>query len=86
MAIGFEDHCWKDIVTPEILETYAPYRRQTYIGQRPALLAIDLYNKVYEGGNVPVVEAHRKFPGACGEYAWTLKAWISLSNFFLSAW
>src|SRR5215469_8763670 len=51
MAIAkFEDHCWKDIVTPEILETYTPYHRDTYIGQRPALLAIDLYNLVYEGG------------------------------------
>src|SRR5437773_12038930 len=51
MAIAnFEDHCWKDIVTPEILETYKPYHRETYIGQRPALLAIDLYNLVYEGG------------------------------------
>src|SRR5438132_490856 len=37
----FEDHCWKDIVTPDILETYKPYHRETYIGQRPALLAID---------------------------------------------
>ena len=43
----FEDHCWQDIVTPEILETYTPYHRETYIGQRPALLAIDLYNLAY---------------------------------------
>ena len=47
---NFEDHCWKDIVTPEILKTYTPYHRETYIGQRPALLAIDLYNLAYEGG------------------------------------
>jgi len=37
----FEGHCWKDIVTPEILETYTPYHRETFIGQGPALLAID---------------------------------------------
>ena len=38
MAVAkFEDHCWKDVVTPEILETYIPYHRDTYIGQRPAL-------------------------------------------------
>jgi maleamate amidohydrolase len=44
MAVeNFEDHCWKDIVTPEILKTYTPYQRETYIGQRPALLAIDFY-------------------------------------------
>ena len=51
MAVeNFEDHCWKDVVTPEILKTYTPYHRETYIGQRPALLAIDLYNLAYEGG------------------------------------
>jgi len=50
MSVGFEDHCWKDIVSPEILKTYTPYHRETFIGQRPALLAIDLYNLAYEGG------------------------------------
>ena len=49
MAAEFEDHCWQDIVSPEILKTYTPYHRETYIGQRPALLAIDLYNLAYEG-------------------------------------
>ena len=33
-----------------LLKTYTPYHRETYIGQRPALLAIDLYNLAYEGG------------------------------------
>jgi len=37
----FEGHCWKDIVTPEILETYTPCHRESLIGQGPALLAID---------------------------------------------
>ena len=41
MTVGFEEHCWKDIVSPEILKTYTPYHRETYIGQRPALLAIE---------------------------------------------
>ena len=43
----FEDHCWSDIVTPEILKTYQDYVRETYIGKKPALLAIVLYNLVY---------------------------------------
>src|SRR5205807_359447 len=62
----FEDHCWKDIVTPDILETYKPYHRETYIGQRPALLAIDLYNLVYEGGPKQpheLVKDHKSFFG-----------------------
>ena len=56
MARDFEDYCWKDIVNPEILEIYEPYRRKLFVGPKPAVLAIDLYNKAYEGGNRPVIE------------------------------
>jgi maleamate amidohydrolase len=66
----FEDHCWKDIVDEEILEIYEPYRREVFVGQRPAVLAIDLYNKAYQGGNRPVREVNRQHPGSCGENAW----------------
>jgi nicotinamidase-related amidase len=66
----FEDHCWKDIVDEEILEIYAPYKREVFVGRNPAVLAIDLYNKAYLGGDVPVREANRKHQGSCGEYAW----------------
>ena len=67
---NFEDHCWKDIVTPEILETYTPYQRETYIGQRPALLAIDLYNVVYEGGPKYPHELVKDHKSSCGIYAY----------------
>ncbi|MBI4529750.1 MAG: isochorismatase family protein [Deltaproteobacteria bacterium] len=70
MPHEFEDHCWKDIVTPEILETYKPYHRETYIGQRPALLAIDLYNLVYEGGPKYPHELVKEFRSSCGIYAY----------------
>jgi len=70
MLDAFEDHCWKDIVSPDILEVYRAYRRETYVGQRPALLAIDLYNLVYEGGARPVPELVREFPSSCGIHAW----------------
>ncbi|MGH7826597.1 MAG: isochorismatase family protein [Candidatus Binatia bacterium] len=71
MAIAnFEDHCWKDIVSPEILETYTPYHRETYIGQRPALLAIDLYNLVYEGGPKQPHELIKSHRSSCGIYAY----------------
>jgi nicotinamidase-related amidase len=43
MTSDFEDHCWKDVVTPDILEIYAHYQRKIAIGPNPALLAIDLY-------------------------------------------
>jgi maleamate amidohydrolase len=70
MARDFEDHCWKDIVDDEILEIYAAYNREVYVGRNPAILAIDLYNKAYQGGNHPVREVNRRYSGSCGENAW----------------
>ncbi|MBI4634118.1 MAG: isochorismatase family protein [Deltaproteobacteria bacterium] len=66
----FEDHCWKDVMSPEILEIYTAYKRDTYIGKRPALVAIDLYRQVFDGGPLPVYEAFKKFPSSCGINAW----------------
>jgi maleamate amidohydrolase len=70
MARDFEDHCWKDIVDDEILEIYEPYRREIHVGRNPAVLAIDLYNKAYQGGSRPLREVNRRYPGSCGENAW----------------
>ncbi len=70
MERDFEDHCWKDIVGPEILKIYEHYRRDVYVGARPAVLAIDLYNLVYRGGDRPSHEISDEFPSACGAYAW----------------
>jgi len=69
MARDFEDHCWQDIVSPEILEVYRDYRREVYVGARPALLAIDLYSLVYRGGALPPHEITRDNPSTCGVYA-----------------
>ena len=66
----FEDHCWKDIVDDEILEIYEAYHRDLFVGRSPAILAIDLYNKAYLGGNKPVREVNRQHSGSCGENAW----------------
>src|ERR1700746_1986524 len=70
MSDDFEDHCWKDIVTPDILEIYSSYRRKTFVGPAPALLAIDLYELVYRGGPAPPVVLAKFFPSACGQYAY----------------
>src|SRR2546423_757933 len=70
MARGFEDHCWKDVVSPEALEIYRAYEREIFVGERPALLAIDLYNLAYEGGARPVRELVGEHPSSCGEHAW----------------
>ena len=70
MSDDFEDHCWKDIVTPDILDIYSHYRRKTFVGPVPALLAIDLYELVYRGGPKPSAELAKTFPSTCGHYAY----------------
>src|SRR5579862_5600085 len=71
MARDFEDHCWKDVIDADTIAIYQAYRRQTYVGDNPAVLAIDLYNKAYQGGNRPVREVNRLYSGSCGENAWS---------------
>ena len=46
----FNDHCWNDVIPEADLKLYSGWRRETYVGERPALLAIDLYDLVYRGG------------------------------------
>jgi nicotinamidase-related amidase len=66
----FNDHCWKDIVDQDVIDIYASYRRDTFVGHRPVVLAIDLYKKAYQGGDRPVAEVNAKYDGSCGENAW----------------
>jgi nicotinamidase-related amidase len=70
MKSDFEDYCWRDLIDDETLEIYAAYRRDLYVGRNPAVLAIDLYNNAYRGGNRPAVETNRECSGSCGENAW----------------
>ena len=70
MVDPFEDHCWKDVVPNDVLDLYAHYKRATFVGPRPALLAIDLYEMAYRGGPHPVSEVAREFPSSCGINAW----------------
>ena len=69
MASDFEDHCWKDVVSPDVLEIYRHYERKTFVGPSPALIAIDLYELAYQGGARPVTEVAKTYPSSCGEYA-----------------
>jgi maleamate amidohydrolase len=70
MSEDFEDHCWQDVVTPDILQIYSHYRRKTFVGPAPALLAIDLYELVYRGGAKTPAELAKTYPSACGQYAY----------------
>jgi nicotinamidase-related amidase len=67
---SFEDHCWKDVISPDVLELYTPYQRELSVGPAAALLAIDLYELVFQGGARPVRQVTKQHPSACGEYAW----------------
>ena len=69
MSDDFENHCWKDVVPPEILDLYASYRRRTFVGAAPALLAIDLYELAYGGGAHPPEQLVNTHPSSCGQYA-----------------
>jgi len=65
----FNDHCWKDVVPESDLKLYSGWRRETFIGPHPALLAIDLYDLVYRGGPLPPAEINDRFPNTCGIFA-----------------
>ena len=41
---------------------YSGWRRETFVGPRPALLAIDLYDLVYRGGPRPPIEINDTLP------------------------
>lgn len=70
MGSDFEDHCWKDVVPADILEIYSHYQRETYVGPKPALLVIDLYEMAYRGGPQPVSVVSKDHPSSCGINAW----------------
>ncbi len=70
MVRGFEDHCWQDVIDDDLREIYKSYEREIFVGERPAVLAIDLYKSAYRGGPKPVLEADRENTWSCGEYAW----------------
>jgi maleamate amidohydrolase len=65
----FNDHCWKDVIPEADLQLYAGWRRETFVGPRPALLAIDLYDLVYRGGPRPPIELNDSHPNTCGIFA-----------------
>ncbi|MEX0827648.1 MAG: isochorismatase family protein [Haliea sp.] len=70
MGYDFEDHCWKDVMSADLLRLARRSEREVKVGPSPALLAVDLYERVYQGGPVPVAEAAKEYPHSCGEHAW----------------
>ena len=46
MARDFEDHCWKDVIDADTIQIYQAYRRKIYVGDNPAVLAIDQLHRL----------------------------------------
>jgi maleamate amidohydrolase len=65
----FNDHCWNDVIPESDLKLYSGWRRETFVGPHPALLAIDLYDLVYRGGSLPPAEINDRYPNTCGLFA-----------------
>ena len=63
-------HCWDDLVGDTELRVYRAYERERSLGRRPALLLIDLYNRVFGDRREPLPDALERFPSSCGEAAW----------------
>jgi hypothetical protein len=40
MLREFEDYCWRDLLTPEMIKIYAAYHRDRALARRPALVVI----------------------------------------------
>src|SRR5258708_17506532 len=66
---NFNDHCWRDVIPEADLELYSGWRRETFVGARPALLAIDLYELVYRGGPHSPYELNPRYPHSFRIYA-----------------
>lgn len=73
------NHPWDDILDDELNTLLARRLPRPLLGQRPALIAVDLYDLVYDGGPRPVTELMEQYPASCGEFAWAaLPATIKL--------
>lgn len=72
MSNSFENHCWQDVIDQETLSIYSHYARDVYVGERPAILLVDVYKMSYEGGDNPVAEVVGEFPSSSGERAWAM--------------
>jgi maleamate amidohydrolase len=70
MSEAVEKHCWDDVIPADTVENYRQYKRPLSLKGPFALLAIDLYELVYQGGPLPVSEVSKTFPSSCGEHAW----------------
>jgi maleamate amidohydrolase len=63
-------HCWDDVIGDTARRIYRGYERKRDFGPRPALLLVDVYNRVFGDRRQPLLEAIERWPSSCGEAAW----------------
>jgi nicotinamidase-related amidase len=61
---------WNDVIDAPTQALLASRTIPPFAGRRPAIVAVDLYDLVYDGGPKPVRELIASYPASCGEYAW----------------
>src|SRR5487761_1975255 len=64
------EEIWSATVDPATRALYSAYERPRYVSAHAAVLAIDLYRRVYRGGNRELSEITQEYPSSCGRYAW----------------
>lgn len=61
---------WDHIADDDIKALLSRRPARRVIGERPALIGVDLYDLVYDGGPKPVIDLMQDYPASCGEFAW----------------
>jgi len=64
------DPSWTDFIDAPTRALLASRKIAPFAGRRLAVVAVDLYDLVYDGGPKPVAELIESHPASCGEYAW----------------
>jgi len=78
---------WDDVISEEEQKAYAAagFGRPSGLGQRPALLIIDVQYRTVGTERKPFYEAIKEFPTSCGEVAWdAVDAIVPLVEYFRS--
>lgn len=65
-----EQHCWEAVIGPQERLVARNYARPRIMGNRPALLLIDLYHQVFGDRPQPLEDAIEQYPSSCGLAAW----------------
>jgi maleamate amidohydrolase len=61
---------WSGVIDAPTAALMAGRTLAPFGGRRLAVVAVDLYDLVYDGGPAPVPDLIESFPASCGEFAW----------------